>query len=192
MFVIACADIDADIVDECFLATVEHMPDEEFHAIHTSNYEAGAYWEAYKRYPNEDFFYLIHDSLIVQEDLSRYKENECTILMTERDWYGAGPQHKEWAKEQLALTDYDYMDTGFPLVFGSIMFCQRSVLDRLHAKNFHKIMPTCKMHSQAMERIWGIALAQEGIKLDVIRPNLHCHSHGWEDYPVRKIFMGRQ
>ena len=66
-----------------------------------------------------------------------------------------------WCKVKLNKTGY-FMPKVWLSVFGPIFMCKRVVMDRLHKKKFHKILPKNKLEQMCMERLFGIAFQQEG------------------------------
>ena len=67
----------------------------------------------------------------------------------------------QWCIEQLKKTDY-FFSKSWLSVFGPIFICKRNVMQKLLDKNFNKILPTNKLEQMCMERLFGIALQQEG------------------------------
>ena len=216
MFVIPCRfDPAKPIVFECVMSIMRHMPNERIFVMDScsedqqylatlvglgctiakgnEHYEAGAYWFAYENFPDEDFFYLIHDSLLVLQDLTHYKSEDVTPLSVLKDWSNVIAAHKEWAEEVIKQSDYEYMTKGFAMLLGTMSFTKRSVLDKLYAKNFHKVLPTDKIGSQSMERLWGIALAQEGYPYEYLAERAigNAPQLRGNNAPIRKIWLNR-
>jgi hypothetical protein len=86
------------------------------------------------------------------------------------------------------------------MIFGGMLFSRREVLDRLHAKNFHRVLPTDKVGSCAMERLWGIALQHEGLG-DLVPRTFLSDWWGCEEIDglkvtrtplLTKVWLGRQ
>ena len=153
--------VDSDSDDKSYIREVTAM-DAEVADIANHNYETGAWWYAYNNYPHEWFFYLVQDSCEFLHSMHWAKDYEVSALMTVPSWSLAGPQHYEWALENIKKSDYELCWDRFVCMFGSMMFIHRSLLDKIRAKNFYKVLPTDKVGSCAMERLWGIALSHEG------------------------------
>ena len=45
------------------------------------NWMIGAYWYVYKKYPNEEFYFFMHDSMKVKDNLDYLKEKDLTTIM---------------------------------------------------------------------------------------------------------------
>lgn len=140
------------------------------------NYDTGAYWSAIKKYPDEEFYFLIHDSCYFTgtPPAQLYEEPATAFVTLWNDtpqWkYAFGPE-MDWARNQLSQTDIQYLDTNFWMVLGPILFIQRETIRKLIELRFDHILPDTKIPAAgATERLWGIALKQIGI--DPI-PSLH-------------------
>ena len=58
-----------DIKNECIIEDIKNV-----------NYLEGALWYCYEKYKNEDFFYLLQDSMILKRNIEELKKNEITHL----------------------------------------------------------------------------------------------------------------
>lgn len=163
--------------------------------INNTHYDTGAYWHAYQQYPDIDFFYFLHDSIEVYDNLSDLMEHKISsiryfssaditggrYLISSRsdfvkkyfmakigraswlnDIYGFDSDaQKEWAHQQIRTTKY-FIPEYFTALFGPMMCVHRSVMDTLARNGIDRILPTNKTEQMAMERIFGIALVEEG------------------------------
>lgn len=163
--------------------------------VHLNNghYGCSALWEAYSLYPNEEFYYLFQDSMLVKQNLDYLKEKDFTTLM-----YFHYPQifdseeQKQWCKQQIELTDFTWTE-DIVGCFGITFFCKRSVLTELKNRGLDKIMPNNKWQACGIERVYGLALQQIGIDLkennvcgDFIRRNANSFKI------VEKFMVNRQ
>jgi hypothetical protein len=126
------------------------------------HYEAGALWHVYDKFAR-DFYFFLHDTMLVTANLDHLRRHEVSGFMYWEDWNGCRPDHVSTGRRLLAASDYPFLDEGFYMVFGGMLFCRRSVLDRLRARGFHRVLPDDKVGSCAMERLFGIALHHEGL-----------------------------
>ena len=84
------------------------------------------------------------------------------VKLKDHDIYGFDFEKQiNWCKLKLNKTDY-FMPKIWLSVFGPIFMCKRVVMDKLHKKRFHNILPTNKLEQMCMERLFGIAFQQEG------------------------------
>lgn len=174
--------VDSNSDDKSYMDKVKEMG-AEVADIGNLNYDTGAYWYAYKTYIDENFFFLIHDSCyFVKPPPSELYDVSVTAFMTFHNtggvWhYAVGPEIK-WAQNQLEKTDVKYMPSDFYMIVGPILFIKRDLLDKLVELKFDKVLPENKVPGVgAMERLWGIALAQVGInEIPYLSPWIENHS----------------
>ncbi len=131
-------------------------------AAANKHYEVGALWHAYEHHP-ADHYFLLQDAAVVKDNLDDLQRHAVSGMMYADDWLGCSPCHIDWARENIGKSEYTFLEGGFHMIFGCMLFTKREVLDRLHARNFHRVLPTDKVGSCAMERLLGIALQHEGL-----------------------------
>ena len=89
-----------------------------------------------------------------------FKKNQ-----TLHDFYGFDTSSQmSWSKNELLKTSY-YFPKLWISVFGPMFICKNIVMKKLMNNNFDKILPTNKEQQMAMERLFGIAIQQEGFNL---------------------------
>ena len=221
------------VVLSCVESIREHHPDSIIHVVDSdsedkSYYEqvtalgaviqdikngsltTGNIWHTYEEYPDYDYYYFLHDSMLIKESLLDLTEQDVTALRYFRSWNGIGwtpaevpsgdngfvyPETFNWANSQL-LTKTTYRPTSgqrFAALFGPILMCKRSVLDKLKQAGFDKIRPTTKRQSEAMERVWGMVLGMEGYDLSKLSIQGYCYDPGYQEtHRLEKIFLRRQ
>lgn len=185
MFVIPCRfDPSRPVVFDCIYRLRKHHPTAEILIVDSDSpdtsyadvlrplgiavdlaanrhYEVGALWHAYEHHPREHYA-LLQDTALVKDNLDDLFRHPVAGMMYWDDWSGCSPCHVDWAREHLPACDYPFLETGFKMVFGCMLFSPRALLDRFRAKNLHRVLPTDKVGSCAMERILGLALQHEG------------------------------
>jgi len=81
------------------------------------------------------------------------------------DFYGFDTSRQMiWSKNELLKTNY-YFPKLWISIFGPMFICKKIVMKKLMNNNFDKILPTNKEQQMAMERLFGIAIQQEGFDL---------------------------
>lgn len=160
--------------------------------IANKNYLEGALWYCYNHFPNEDFFYLIQDSMILLKNIDELKNRDFTHLsyfpFHYNEQYGHGVM-REYSINQINKTKYQYLEPNYA-VFGSTLYIKRSLLDKIKEKGFDTVLPTNKMEHEALERLWAVVLTQEGYDIEkngLVRNT----SFGTNPYFV-KYWLGRQ
>ena len=174
---------------------------------HNENYVSGATWLAYKN-TNHEFYYTIHDSCRVLENLEDLESREAVTLRYFRSWHGVGwsPNRSESSdnghinQEQFEWAESCMIDSKisaiqgekFNAVLGSILFAKRETLKRLEELGLSKILPSTKDQDQTLERVMGIALKRIGIDAKEVSLQGYCYDYGYRpEYRVRKEFLGR-
>jgi len=234
LFSITCRfDPENPVVLPCVQSIREHHPDSPIHVVDSASEDKSYYeqvekfgakvedignqslttgniWHTYEKYPDYDFYYFLHDSMLIKDGILDLMETDVTALRYFRSWNGLGwtPQEHpsgdngfvfsetlNWANSQLlSKTTYrPEMGMRFAALFGPMIMCKRSVLDKLKAAGFDKVRPTTKRQSEAMERVWGMVLNLEGYDLSKLSLQGYCYDPGYrENYRLEKIFLGRQ
>lgn len=234
LFSITCRfDPENPVVLPCVQSIREHHPDSPIHVVDSASEDKSYYgavkqfgakvedignqslttgniWHTYENYPDYDFYYFLHDSMLIKDGILDLMETDVTALRYFRSWNGLGwtpqehpsgdngfvyPETFNWANSQLlSKTTYrPEMGMRFAALFGPMIMCKRSVLDKLKAAGFDKVRPTTKRQSEAMERVWGLVLNLEGYDLSQLSLQGYCYDPGYkEDYRLEKIFLGRQ
>jgi hypothetical protein len=128
------------------------------------NYEAGAIWDTFKSYDKEIYVFL-QDSMELLENIDDYLHSEIVVLGgIYRDWESAGviSEFSDWSRQNIINSDYIHLDSGFTIVQFNSMIINKQLLQKLKDKKLDLVLPTNKVSSCSMERVFGIALAQEG------------------------------
>lgn len=128
-----------------------------------SHYEAGAWWTAFNCFPDVEFFYFIHDSMILQAPMDDLKDKELWVPGYLDNFAGCSEIHHKQVPEFLSRTTYSQdIPAAFHGPFGNVFFCQRQVMQRLKDHGVDQCLPTEKHGSESMERVWGICFQHEG------------------------------
>lgn len=201
--------VDSDSEDKSYYEQVKKLG-AKVEDIANQSLTTGNIWHTYENYPDYDFYYFLHDSMLVKEGVLDLMERDVTALRYFRSWNGVGwtpaenpagdngfvyDETYKWANSQLlAKTTYDPVPgEHFAALFGPMLMCKRTVLDKLKEAGFDKIRPTTKRQSEAMERVWGMVLNMEGYDLSELSVQGYCYDPGYEEtHRFEKIFLGRQ
>lgn len=234
LFSITCKyDPNNPVVLSCVESIRKHHPDSPIHVVDSgsedkSYYEqvealgatvqdinngsltTGNIWYTYEKYPDYDYYYFLHDSMLIKDGLLDLLDRDVVALRYFRSWNGIGWTPAEvpsgengfvyeetynWANTQLlSKTTYRPEPSHrFAALFGPMLMCKRSVLDKLKAAGFDKVRPTTKPQSEAMERVWGMVLNMEGYDLSELSVQGYCYDPDYQEtHRFEKIFLGRQ
>ena len=192
MFVLSCKfDSQNPIIYDCIKSIKHYMPDEKIAVAFSEppdnfnpdilksidiiltfdnkHYCEGALWKAYEKYPEEEFFYWIHDSIILQSSLIDFKKNEVTCIR----WFSVNQldstkgfgsfDNLNWASFEYRIKCNKDLIFNYKGVFGPMLLINKKTLDKVNDTGFSKILPNNKDQAVAMERLWGIVLFDLGI-----------------------------
>lgn len=135
------------------------------------NYEMGAVWKVYEKYPNEEHYMFLQDTTIPITDLTKYypiSDKEITSFLYSNDYDSAAIGEQEWCISNMKLCDIPYKSYGFKSFCFNLFMSKNQFLKELKEKNFHKILPTNKSDSACMEVLLGMASIQLGYKVNYI------------------------
>lgn len=194
MFIIACKNIANGPILDCVRSVRRHYPKdliavvdsdsddksyfkslEEYNVsiedISNKNFVDGALWHCFEKYQDEDFFYLIHDSMKIKMNFDYVEESDFTCIASfpntcwAENYEGGSAAQKEFCKNSLKKTNYQYLESNvnWHPVVGISFFISRNLLSVLKENGLNNHLPTNKMEMEASERLWGMALYQEGI-----------------------------
>jgi len=157
-----------------------------------------AYKVAFETFPETKFFYNIHDSLILQKNISFVEQNDLTTV---RYWSDPpvgigfdydGSSLAEWANFEMNLHLGYSIPGEYYGVFGPMFMCRNSVMKRLIASGFFNIKPITKFHSCATERICGIVLGKLGYDVTNSIQGYGGEVFGqYDETNVKKIHLSR-
>lgn len=165
--------------------------------INNKNWMIGAFWYSFKKYPNEEFYYFMHDSMRVKDNLDYLKEKDLTTLMYfERN----SGNFNNWGERITNESDYVYTYQGLGC-FGPIFFCKNKVMKKMLELGADKFLPTNKSETGYCEGCYGFFLEHQGYNLkecalfgDVFenhssfgKSGLPPHKTDWQ-FPIEKFY----
>ena len=133
------------------------------------HYIDGAIWHCYEKYKDVDFFYVLHDSMVVNNNLSPITKNDFTAFCYFNfDQNGLHFPESQYAIQKLHSLGEDVSNMeNIVGLFGITFYCKRYVLDELKKQNLHKILPNSKIEMCGSERIWGYYLWKIGFDIRI-------------------------
>lgn len=151
------------------------------------NYEIGAYLKAFEKYPDEEWYHNIHDSLIVKSIIPKeYYDNGVFSIQWFNGFWDSESQ-MDWAKTNIDIVK------DFIGCFGSMFIANNKNMKLIYEKCRNMKLPETKLQSCAMERVLGIII-QENLKIDIKNSLQGMHTIQADVYDkkyVEKIFCGR-
>ena len=161
----------------------------------------GAYWHGFKRFPNEDYYFFLHDSVKVKANLDYLKSKD--IFMLAHFNRAVSPSFTRWNDRVLKETTLDpkYVTTNGLGCYGPIFGCKRHVMQRLQDAGADKLLPSNKGETGIMEGTFGLFF--EALGYDVTQCSLYGdilqlespggksgpfpHNTSWQ-FPIEKFY----
>lgn len=147
------------------------------------SFGTGALWRAYKKFPNVENYFLIHDSTEIFGKI-KLDQDVNGILVSDNKWlWPKDEKHnrnsdlvykmlnksklireklipKEWFKNSNI-----FGEKPFRIAIGPMFLIKRKVLDKLVDLEFNKVLPSNKKESICMEWIWGMVFSYLGYNI---------------------------
>lgn len=169
----------------------------EFMDIKNENWMIGAYWSAYKAFPNEEFYYFLHDSMIVKANLDYLKTRDLTTLCY---FDRTVSNFNSWGEKISRELNLNYNLTGRGC-YGPIFFCKNNVMAELLKLGVDRILPESKADTGFLEGAYGFFFEHLGYDLEEValygdvlenesksgKSGLYPHKTTWQ-YPIEKFY----
>ena len=188
--------VDSDSEDKSYFDILNQY-DVIIEDVNNKNWMVGAYWYAFKKFPDEEFYYFMHDSMRVKDNLDNLKEKDVTILMY---FDRGGGNFNSWGEKITNESAYEYSYSGFGC-FGPIFFCKNKVMKKMLELGADNFLPLNKAETGYCEGCYGFFIEQQGYDLtqcslfgDVLfnespsgKSGLPPHKTDWQ-FPVEKFY----
>jgi hypothetical protein len=152
--------VDSDSDDKSYFDVLKQY-DVIIEDISNKNWMIGAYWHAYKKYPNEEYYFFMHDSMRVKDNLDYLKEKDLTLVMY---FDRTIAYFNTWGEKIMNESSYNYSYDGYGC-YGPIFFCKNKVMKRMLEMGVDKFLPVNKTETQYCEGCYGFFLEQQGYNL---------------------------
>jgi hypothetical protein len=188
--------VDSNSPDKSYFSEVEQYS-VIIEDIENKHHIDGAIWHCYEKYTDVEFFYILHDSMIVNKNLTPISKNNLTVFSFFEGLPFDSDIQYNYSMSKVAEVGLDLAGVELNTLaglFGTTLYCKRTILDELKRLGLNTILPTNKLEAQASERIWGIFLYKLGfdIRLNTLREfiNQNTEFTNKTNY-ITKIFVGR-
>lgn len=168
------------------------------YATENRNYALNAYYQVWKDYPDEDFYFCIQDSLLVNDNLAHLKDQTLVTVRhfncppTPIGWDADGNDLSEWANGKMGTHMGMSLPDIYVGVFGPMWFCKPEVMKALDQIGLFKILPENKYELCAMERIAGVAMMACGFDPSNSLQGEMIDFYGdYDSSLVRKVHLAR-
>ncbi len=216
MWVIPCRyDPEHPVIFDCVQSIIGHHPDAKIVVVDSNSedksymkelrnwdvitvdarndhYGPGAFRWAYDTYLDEEFFYCIFDSLLVQDNLDDLVEFPCTSVRH----FHTPPTGWGWNEDTGLPLDQWALRNGvhriperFVGVMGPMLMAHRRVFK---SAGVFRTMPTNRYEQCALERMWGIWLQQaEWDPTNSLQGEMHGFFDEYPENRVKKLDLHR-
>lgn len=188
--------VDSDSNDKSYFEILKEY-DVIIEDVNNNNWMVGAYWHAYNKYPNEEFYFFLHDSMRVKANLDYLKERDLVTLMNFDRVLG---NFNTWGERITLESEYNYLNEGSGC-YGPIFFCKNKVMKRMLEMGANKFLPNNKAETGYCEGCYGFFFEEQGYDLtqcslfgDVLfnespsgKSGLPPHKTDWQ-FPVEKFY----
>jgi len=154
--------VDSDSEDNSYFKELEKC-DVIIEDVHNKNWMIGAYWYSFKKYPHEEFYYFMHDSMRVKDNLDYLKEKDLTLLMSFNREILITKEDK-WGYIITKNSKYKYKFEGRGC-YGPIFFCKNKVMKIMLDMGADKFLPSNKSETGRCEACYGFFLEEQGYNL---------------------------
>jgi len=165
--------------------------------IQNKNWMIGAYWSAFYEFPEEDFYYFLHDSMIVKSNLDIFKQKDLTTMMYFDRTIG---NFNTWGDRISKESKFKYVFSGYGC-YGPIFFCKNKVMTHMKMMGADNFLPSNKTETGYCEGCYGYFLEEQGFDLkecslfgnvlEVESPNgnsgVYPHKTSWQ-FPIEKFY----
>ena len=188
--------VDSDSDDKTY-ALLLQKHDVIFMDARNKHHMIGAYWHAYESFPDEDFYFFMHDSMLVKANLDYLKTRELvTMCFFDRNQ----GNFNFWSNKVESTLNIPYKNEGLGC-YGPIFFCKNSVMKSLDKLNVGSILPNNKQETGYCEGMYGFLFEYIGFDLakcalfgDVLanesrggKSGIYPHTTQWQ-HPVEKFY----
>jgi hypothetical protein len=154
--------VDSDSEDKSYFREIEKW-DVVIEDVKNHNWHHGAQWHCFNKFPDEQFFFCLHDSVIVKNNMDYLKDEPLTILYhfprTLNDSFNF------WKDRIVNETSFKTYTNDGKGCFAGMFMCQRWVMEKLKEAGVDKLLPSNKPETGYLEGAYGFFFEQLGFDL---------------------------
>lgn len=155
--------VDSNSMDKSYFAALMEL-EVIVEDIGNENWMIGAYWHAYKKYPDEEYYYFLHDSMRVKANLDYMKINSLVTLC---HFDRSISNFNDWSGLVESEIGVPYAMNGKGC-YGPIFFCKNEIMQKLECLGVDKLLPTNKQETGFCEGMYGFLFEYLGYDLSEI------------------------
>jgi hypothetical protein len=169
--------------------------------IANKHWMIGAFWHGFKKYPDEDYYFFLHDSTKVKANMDYLKDRD--LFMLAHFNRSASPSFTKWNDRVANETTIDpkYINNTGKGCYGPMWGCKPHVMHKLIEMGCDKFLPTNKGETGIMEGTFGLFFEALGYDVpscslygDILelespggKSGPYPHNTGWQT-PVEKYY----
>ena len=134
----------------------QHALDRTILKMYNKNYVDSSVWNTYQLFPNEEYYWFLHDSMELKADLKPLEVNKFNSYMYFDKCYDSDEQ-KRYVVDSLnkiGINESEYKKGLFGITFG----CNKATLNQLYNTGVNDLLPSNKLEMMGSERIYGAVL----------------------------------
>ena len=163
----------------------------------------GAFYQAYKKYPNEPYYVNIQDSVIMKKSIQSWIDSDAEFIsfmyfIEPFDDHNEKCMGKEF-REFFPQVNYDLPKRGENYIgcYGPLFIIKNCLVKKFEKKGFIKALKSkSKLMDEVFERLWGMVATQEGwspLEYNIEGSFQEQHvsvRNGTNEY-FKKVYLGR-
>lgn len=158
--------VDSDSGDKSYFEDLKKYKNLTILDCKNNNRVCGAFYEAYKNFPDEETYILVHDSLTFKKSIQNFidSETECFSLMYFTEHVYNWASHDPYSWNILDNSDYERPMSGHVIgCFGPMFIVKNRIVKNMEKKGlFKSLRVENKTECAYWEKIFGEVFKQEG------------------------------
>jgi hypothetical protein len=159
--------VDSDSGDKSYFLDIEKYDNVIIMDCKNQNRVCGSFYEAYKKFPDEKEYIVIHDSLVFNNSIQKFIDSdvECFSLMYFMEHYlNWQTQHDPYCWEILDNSEYERPKDGSVLAcYGPMFIVKNRIAKTMERKKlFENLKVRNKTECATWEKIFGQVFIEEG------------------------------
>mgnify|MGYP003642815193 FL=1 len=164
--------------------------------IDNLEFPIGAYWYVFKKY-KRDFYFCLHDSMLVKGSLDSFKEKDITVLGNFERVLDPYMDTTLRLYNSMSLNNKPYSTDGLG-VWGPIFFIKCKYVDLMVELGYDIVKPKTKVENCCFERIYGLFFEEMGLNLKEnclfghVLVDIDSKNNSDWQHPIEKFYLHRK
>lgn len=158
--------VDSCSEDKSYLNNFKNFKNVSILDTCNKNYVIGAFWNTYNHFPDEHYYVLLHDSIILKKTIPKnylLDNNFYTFMYFNETVQSADTPEYSYYVNFFNNTGYKIPEPYSTIYgcFGTIGIFKQNLIKKFIFNNVHKLQPKSKFECNMHERLLGICATQE-------------------------------